>query len=40
MSRDFSEEDGKMNEMVGMKNRILMSGGNKWLRLVHHFARQ
>ena len=30
----------KMNEMVGMKNFILMSGINRWLRLVRHFTRQ
>ena len=29
-----------MNEMVGMKNRILMSGVKERLRLFHHFTRQ
>ena len=28
-----------IKEMGGMNN-FLVSGGNKWLRLVHHFARQ
>ena len=30
----------KINKMVGMNNRILMSGGKKWLRLVCNFTRQ
>ena len=30
----------KMNEVVGMKNFLLISGGNKQLRLVCNFTRQ
>ena len=37
---DWVNQMAKLNEMVGMKNRFLMSGGNKRLRLVSHFKRQ
>ena len=30
----------KMNEMVGTNNFLLMSGEQKWLRLVRPFTKQ
>ena len=40
MSRGLSQAGEKMNEMVGMKNHLLMYGGKKRLRLVFHFTSQ